>query len=81
MGYRHFDWHVDSGDANPRQRDRSAEALTGNVLGNTRDRERYIVLMHDTGSKRTTLQALPGIIEGLRKQGYSFDILRNYPAD
>ena len=78
IGYRDFDWHVDTGDANSNQKDKSAAALTARVLNNTRDRERLIVLMHDTSSKSTTLEALPGIIAGLREQGYSFDILRNY---
>lgn len=77
-GYRDFDWHVDTGDANNNYKDKSAAALSQRVLDNTRDRERLIVLMHDTKSKATTLQALPLIITGLREQGYTFDILRNY---
>jgi peptidoglycan/xylan/chitin deacetylase (PgdA/CDA1 family) len=73
-----FDWHVDSGDAHPRQTDRSAATLTNNVLLNTRGREQLIVLFHDTSSKGTTLEALPRVIAGLREQGYTFDIMRNY---
>jgi peptidoglycan/xylan/chitin deacetylase (PgdA/CDA1 family) len=79
LGLRDFDWHVDSGDARPGQLDRSAAALTGNVLNNTRGREHLIVLMHDSGGRRTTLEALPAIIAGLREQGYSFDVMSNYP--
>ena len=78
IGYRYFDWNIDTGDANSRQTDKSAAALTNNVLRNTLGRDRIIVLMHDTGDKRTTLEALPLIISGLREQGYVFDILRNY---
>jgi len=78
LGYRDFDWHVDSGDAHPNQKDKSAEALTLRVLDNTRGRNQLIVLMHDAKGKSTTLEALPLIIKGLREQGYSFDILRNY---
>ena len=78
LGYRYFDWNIDTGDANNRQTDKSAEALTNNVLNNTNGRSRVIVLMHDTRDKATTLEALPMIIEGLRAQGYQFDILRNY---
>jgi len=77
-GYRDFDWHVDTGDANTNLKDKSADALTQRVLDNTRDREQLIVLMHDTKSKTTTLEALPMIISGLREQGYTFDIMRNY---
>ena len=78
MGYRYFDWNIDTGDANSRQADRSAAALTNNVLNNTNGRERIVVLMHDTSDKATTLEALPMIIAGLREQGYVFDVLRNY---
>jgi peptidoglycan/xylan/chitin deacetylase (PgdA/CDA1 family) len=78
MGFDVFDWHVDSGDARANVSDRSAATLTNNVLRNTRDREKLIVLMHDTQGKRTTLEAFPRIIAGLREQGYTFDILRNY---
>ena len=78
LGYTDFDWHVDSGDANSNMHDKSAQSLTRNVLEKTRGREKLIVLMHDTQGKTTTLEALPYIIAGLREQGYSFDILRNY---
>ena len=78
VGYRYFDWNSDTGDARSGQTDKSAAALTANVLRNTNGRERLIVIMHDTGDKRTTLEALPRIISGLREQGYVFDILRNY---
>ena len=81
LGYRYFNWHIDSGDARSDIPDRSAAALTRNVLENTRDRDRVIILMHDSGGKESTLAALPKIIEGLREQGYAFDVLRNYPQE
>lgn len=81
LGYRDFDWNVESGDANSKQKDKSADALTENVLNNTRGRKQLIVLMHDSKGKETTLEALPLIISGLREQGYTFDILRNYPIE
>ena len=77
LGYRYFNWHIDIGDARA-QTDKRAAALTDNVLNNTRGREQLIILMHDSWDKRTTLEALPMIIAGLREQGYSFDIMRNY---
>jgi len=78
LGYNDFSWNVDTGDSRSGQTDKSAAALTANVLMYTRGREQLIVLMHDTQSKATTLAALPRIISGLRAQGYTFDILRNY---
>lgn len=78
MGYRSFDWTVITGDADSRQYDKSAVALANNVLKNTRGRDKLIVLMHDAGDKKTTLEALPYIISGLRDQNYCFDVLMNY---
>jgi len=80
LGYNYFDWHIDSGDAHPRQADKSAGALTSIVLNNTNNIEHVIVLMHDSGNKNTSLEALPAIIQGLREQGYSFGLLRDYPG-
>jgi len=79
LGYKYFDWHIDSGDAHPRQADKSAETLASNVLDNTNGIEHVIVLMHDSSNKDTSLEALPAIIRGLREQGYIFDLIRNYP--
>jgi len=79
LGYKHFDWHIDSGDAHPRQTDKSAQTLVSNVLENTNDIEHVIILMHDSGNKNTSLEALPAIIKGLREQGYIFGLLKNYP--
>ena len=78
LGYNEFAWSVDTGDARAGNTDKSADALVYNVLHYTRNREKLIILMHDTQSRRTTLEALPRIIQGLREQGYTFDILRNY---
>jgi len=81
LGYRYFNWHIDSGDARADIPDRSAAALTRNVLDNTRGRDHVIILMHDSAGKGSTLAALPKIIEGLREQGYAFGVLRNYPQE
>jgi len=81
LGYTHFDWHIDSGDARPNDVDTSAETLTKNVLGNTNDIEHLIILMHDYRWRQSTLEALPAIIEGLRDIGYTFDIMRNFPTE
>lgn len=55
-----FDWRLPGTDA-----------IRRDVLSNTRPRS--IVLTHDGGGPRSqTLAALPGIIDGLRAQGYTF---------
>jgi len=78
-GYTPFDWDIDSGDAYSRQKDKSAQNLTRIVLNNTYEREHVVILMHDHKWRGTTLEALPMIIEGLREQGYSFDVMSNHP--
>ncbi len=73
LGYSYYDWNVSSGDAAggsvPSAR------IVSNVLGGARGKKSICVLMHDTGAKGTTVQALPQIIEGLHAQGFRFAAL------
>lgn len=73
MGYAYFDWNVDSGDADGGRQ--SASRITSNVLTRAKGLDKICVLMHDGADKATTAAALPAIIEGLKKQGYSFEVL------
>ena len=73
MGYAYFDWNVSSGDAAGGVQ--SAYTIANNVLTRAKGQNKICVLMHDGAGKRTTAQALPAIIEGLKKQGYSFAVL------
>lgn len=49
--------------------------ITNNVLDNTGGMQRICVLAHDTTIKKTTAEALPAIIDGLRAQGYEFGVM------
>lgn len=78
LGYDYFDWNVSTADTDPNLRtygdkEYIANLLTKNILNNTRGRKELIILMHDTSEYSS--KALPRIIEGLRKQGYVFDVL------
>jgi len=75
IGYRYFDWDIDTNDWRSAS---TPESIIEDVLANTRGREHVIILMHDMYYR--TLEALPGMIQGLREQGYEFDILRNHPG-
>jgi len=75
LGYRYFDWDIDTNDW---RQGISADDVIGEVLNNTNGKEHIIILMHD--SYGTAMEALPGIIEGLRELGYEFDILKNHPG-
>ncbi|MCX7773729.1 MAG: polysaccharide deacetylase family protein, partial [Clostridia bacterium] len=82
-GYTYFDWNVSVADTDlnlskGRTVDEIVDKLTQNVLERTGHRRQLIVLMHDDATKIYTAMALSGIIEGLKKQGYSFDVLSNY---
>lgn len=72
-GYVYHDWNVDSTDA--AGNNRSPEVLLNNVKAGLTKRKCNI-LMHDTGSlKKTTVDALPSIIEYVRSQGYEMEPL------
>ncbi len=72
-GYAYFDWNVDSGDASGHNV--PAKTIKKNVLNQAKNKNSICVLMHDTDAKDTTVKALPSIIEGLKEQGYKFEIL------
>lgn len=52
--------------------------LANNIVKNTKGKNKLVILMHDTEGKKYSAKALPIIIEGLKKQGYEFDVLTNY---
>lgn len=63
QGIRFFDWNVSSGDAV--KGGASVEQITKNVMGDVVRHKNVIVLMHDAANKRTTVEALPIIIENI----------------
>ncbi len=70
LGYSYYDWNVSSGDAAANKV--PAATIVNNVLSNARGKKSICVLMHDTGAKNTTVEALPDIIEGLDAMGFRF---------
>lgn len=72
-GYAYFDWNVDSTDASGK--DVPKEKIVSSVLTAAEKKNSICVLMHDTASKHTTVEALTEIIVGLQKQGYTFKAL------
>jgi len=78
LGYRWFDWNSSTGDTDPSPDGKNPEILANNVVENTWDRQKLVVLMHDAADKTATPEALAIIIERLKEQGYRFDIMRNY---
>ncbi len=68
-GYYFVDWNCLNGDAESALR--SADELIARVK-ETAIGKNLVILMHDAAAKKTTPDALGGIIEYLRGQGYEF---------
>jgi len=77
LGYRHFDWHVSSGDTDRGPAGQQVEALVNNIVNNLGGRSRPIILMHDSWNE-TVVEALPIIITRLKAMGYSFGTLDEF---
>jgi len=71
--YLVYDWNVSSGDAAAPLV--PAEQLIKNIEAQVPGKSRAIILMHDSKSKSTTVDALPLIVHYLKKQGYSFGVI------
>lgn len=68
-GYQYYDWNWDSNDAsgNNRPVNSIVVSATGGQSNNLN------ILFHDAGTKYTTVEALPRIIEHYQKRGYRFE--------
>lgn len=69
-GYLHTDWNIDSLDTSKVTQERSV--ITNAVLDGAKGKNDLVILFHDSPVKTTTVEALPQIIEGLKKMGYQF---------
>lgn len=67
-GYYYFDWNVDSGDASGNNV--AVTRIMSNIKSYGTSRKNAVVLMHDTSAKKTTVEALPQIIEYYMNAGY-----------
>ena len=72
-GFIYFDWNVDSTDASGNNI--PADKLLKSIKNNIGSQKCINVLMHDTGAKDTTVEALPDIIDYIRSKGYSFEAI------
>ncbi len=80
-GFYYYDWNLSTGDAAQKALTPSEKCIS-NVLNYSSKYNSAVVLMHDAKPKTTTVKALQGLIDGLKKQGFSFQKLTNeiYPA-
>ena len=69
-GYSYYDWNVDSGDADGSCMGK--DYIVSNVKNGLKSGRVNVVLMHDSGPKTTTPQALPEIIADAQAKGFAF---------
>ncbi|WP_134699809.1 exo-beta-N-acetylmuramidase NamZ domain-containing protein [Ammoniphilus sp. YIM 78166] len=69
-GYTYYDWNVSVGDASPTGY--TAESALQRVVDGAKGKKEIVVLAHDTAAKANTVKALPGIIQHLKQEGFTF---------
>ena len=74
LGFACFDWNVTGEDSvgNP-----TVESIQKNVFERVFQYEKPVVLLHDSCIADMTVNALPGILEKLKEQGYQFASLEH----
>lgn len=66
-GYKYYDWNADSTDAS------GNNVAVSQLVNNSKSKKVNVnLLMHDTGAKKTTAEALPSIIEYYLNNDYEF---------
>ena len=64
QGIVYFDWNVSSGDAG--KTPLTADQIIRNSLSGIESRDVTVILLHDTAAKKSTVYALPTIIEAIQ---------------
>jgi peptidoglycan/xylan/chitin deacetylase (PgdA/CDA1 family) len=73
FGYLSIDWNAVTGDGE--HSGLPPQKLLDRLKATSEGKHQLVVLMHDSSGKQTTVDALPGIIEFLKSQGYEFAVL------
>ncbi|MCC5910568.1 MAG: polysaccharide deacetylase [Clostridiaceae bacterium] len=72
-GYSYIDWNCINGDAEVMSA--PADRLIETLKKTSQGKEKLVILMHDSATKATTVEALPEIIQYLKDNGYTFKLL------
>lgn len=67
QGIDYFDWNISSKDASSERL--STEQIVKNCIDDLETKDVSVILMHDAAGKRTTVEALPIIIENILAMG------------
>ena len=74
----YLDWNCLTRDA---EGSFNKEQLIQNLIDTSQDKISIVVLMHDAGTKITTYEALPNVIEYFQNNGYVFETIYNILED
>jgi len=76
-GYRFFEWNVAVGDgeSKPDSMKYTSDEIRKSILAQVKTKRIAVILLHDGPGHRETALAVPGIIVGLRKMGFSLEVL------
>lgn len=72
-GYDYVDWNALNGDAESMHV--PVAKLISRIKQTTLRKNEVVILMHDSNTKQTTVQALPKVLDYLKSQGYEFETL------
>jgi len=72
--YHQVDWNSLSKDAEGAHK--NAAQLKQEVINTMGNKQKLVILMHDTYGKEETAKALPEVIKYLKEQGYEFRVLK-----
>ena len=72
--YHQVDWNSLSKDAEGPHK--NAAQLKQEVINTMGNKQKLVILMHDTYGKEETAKALPEVIKYLKEQGYEFRVLK-----
>lgn len=69
-GFRYYDWNLSAEDA--AKKSPSARTIVEGITSYSAEKKHGVVLMHDSTHCKTTVEALPDLIDALREQGFAF---------
>ncbi|MBQ9989940.1 MAG: polysaccharide deacetylase [Lachnospiraceae bacterium] len=75
-GFSCFDWQVSGEDA---VAEPTVYSIQQNIFQHVFAYDTPIILLHDGRGREVTVEALPGILERLKEEGYRFDTLEHAP--
>ncbi len=74
-----LDWDAETGDATTSS-EMSIQTLVNNVMNHIKNFNQPVILMHDSSTKKDTVEALPYLIKALKEGGYKFMVIENAPT-